>query len=115
MPYMPHRKTPCNECPFVKTTPPGQFTDARYEALRVTTEDPANVQAPIGSPLFACHLTHEGKDMPCAGWLAAVGECSITVRLLIAKGRLPHSVLQPGLDWPPLFDSYDAMAKVQGA
>jgi hypothetical protein len=115
MPHMPHRKRPCHECPFVRTTPPGQFTAARYEALRSTTEDAENVQAPLGTPLFACHLTHEGRDMPCAGWLAAVGYSSIPVRVLIARGRLPSSVLQPGDDWPPLFDSYDAMAKAQGA
>jgi hypothetical protein len=110
---MPHRKTLCTECPWATTTPPGQFPPARYAALQATTGRPGH-EAPLGAPLFACHKSSEGKDVPCAGWLAAVGLESIQVRVLIAQGRLSRSVLVPGEDWPPLFASYAAMARRQG-
>lgn len=111
MSEMPYRKKPCEKCPWVQTTPPGEFSAARYAALRTTTGYPG-AEAPPGSPLFACHISKEGKDVPCAGWLAAVGYYSIQVRVLIAHGRLPRNVLQPGRTWPPLFTSYDAMEAV---
>src|SRR4051812_21883583 len=101
---------PCSECPWRKDTPPGQVTAARYKALRATTGE-RGAEAPMGSPMFACHKSNEGADMPCAGWLAAVGlECSIQVRLLAASGAIPKSALRPGPDWPELFSSYAAMA-----
>ena len=32
--------------------------------------------APLGSPMFACHKTAEGKEQACAGWLAVVFEAA---------------------------------------
>ena len=109
---MAHRKAPCAECPWVTTTPPGQFSTERYESLRHTTGT-GHDQAPLGAPLFACHKSTEGMDLPCAGWLAAVGLESITVRVLVAQGRLPASVLRPGECWPALFADYETMARAQ--
>ena len=109
---MAYRTKPCSECPWVTTTSPGQFPAERYEALRHTTGT-AHDQAPLGAPLFACHTTPEGRDMPCAGWLATVGLESITVRVLVAQGRLPARVLRPGEGWPALFTDYEAMAQAQ--
>lgn len=106
---MPYRKHPCSECPWVRDTPPGQFPESRYEALEHTTGLPGR-EAPMGSPMFACHKSHEGRDVPCAGWLASVGYESLTVRVLVIQGRLPSSVLNPGRDWPELFESYAEMA-----
>jgi hypothetical protein len=65
--------------------------------------------------LFACHKSVEGRDQACAGWLAAVGHRHLGVRLAVATGRLPGSVLTPGDDWPPLFDTYQEMAASQAA
>lgn len=114
MTLMPHRKRPCPECPWTISTPPGQFPESRYDALACTTGAPGR-EARFGSPLFACHKSHEGKDVPCAGWLAAVGIESITVRLLVCQGRLPASVLKPGDDWPELFASYEEIAEAMAS
>ncbi len=111
MALMPYRTKPCQSCPWVQTTPPGEFPAARYAALRATTGY-AGAEAPPGSPLFTCHISQEGNDVPCAGWAASVGISSITLRVLIAQGWFPASVLQPGRTWPPLFTSYDAMEAV---
>lgn len=109
---MPYRRRPCAECPFRRDTPPGQFPACRYDALRDTSGRPG-AEAPIGAPLFACHLTHEGREQACAGWLAVAGTEHIGVRLAVLQGRLPAETLQPGDGWPGLFSSYDEMAAVQ--
>jgi hypothetical protein len=108
------RPKPCPECPWVKATAAGQFSRERFEALRGTTGEPGN-EAPLGAGLFACHKSAEGKEIPCAGWLAAVGIESLSVRLLISTGSLPAEVLHPGEDWPELHESYDEMAEAKTA
>lgn len=50
----------------------------------------------------------------CAGWLAIAGTYHLGIRLAVALGRLPASVLQAGEDWPDLFGSYDEMAERNG-
>lgn len=110
---IPHRRRPCAECPWRRDTDPGQFTAERYEALRNTTGGPGN-EAPLGSPLFACHKSPVGHEEACAGWLAAVGVDSIEVRLAVAMKRLPAAAITPGDGWPALFASYEEMAEAQG-
>lgn len=109
---MPCRRVPCAECPWVKATKAGQFTAERFEALRATTGGPGN-EAPFGSPMFACHKSADGKEMPCAGWLAAVGIESITVRVLVSTGRIPAEALHPGEEWPELHTSYAEMEEAK--
>lgn len=48
----------------------------------------------------------EGKEIPCAGWLAAVGYEHIGVRVLMAFGDIPPEALEPR---PGLFLSYEEM------
>jgi hypothetical protein len=105
---------PVRGVPLSKETPPGQFPRSRYEEI-AHTSGVQGAEAPLGSPLFACHMTIEGRDAPCAGWLAAVGIESLPVRVLIAYNELPASVLEPGPDWPELYGSYAEMVDAQGA
>jgi hypothetical protein len=65
--------------------------------------------------MFACHKTPEGREMACAGWLAAVGEENITVRYMVCLGEIPAEALRPGDDWPVLFDSYRELEETQAA
>ena len=111
---LPRRRYPCSECPWRCDTPPGKFPAERYEALRATSGTRGR-EAPVGSPMFACHKSPEGREEACAGWLAAVGYESLTVRLQLAFGRLDPAALTPGDDWPELFDSYEQMAATQGS
>jgi hypothetical protein len=89
-----HRR-PCAECPWSKETPPGQFPRSRYEEIAGTSGSPGD-DRPLGTPMFACHMTIEGREVPCAGWLVAIGLHHLTVRLLVAEGELPAEVLRPG-------------------
>jgi hypothetical protein len=112
---MPYPKKPCPECPWSTLTPPGQFSAERYRELRKTTGQ-NGFGAEYNAPMFACHKSLEGQDLPCAGWLAAVGgDMNPMVRIAIAQGRLPRSALQPGPDWPPLFETYEEMEATQAA
>lgn len=109
---LPYRRWPCQECPFRRDTRPGQFPACRYEALKATAGAPG-AEAGIGAPLFACHKSPEGREEACAGWLAVSGYEHLGVRLAVAQGRLPASVLTPGEGWPELHSSYDEMAAVK--
>ena len=111
MTFVPKR--PCPECPWRKDTEPGQFPACRYEVLRNTSPGPDGEQPKIGDSMFACHKSPEGKEYVCAGWLASVGRDHIGVRLNVALGHWPGSVLHPQPDWPPLFDNYEDMAVTQ--
>lgn len=109
---IPHRRYPCNECPWRRDTPPGKFPAERYEALRNTSGQPGH-EAPLDSPLFACHKTAEGQEQACAGWLATAGIEHLGVRLAVLTGRIPGEALNPGEDWPELFNNYNEMAATQ--
>lgn len=110
---IPHRRYPCRECPWRRDTAPGQFTAERYGALACTSEQTPGEQPGLTAPLFACHKSPEGAEEACAGWLAAVGNVHIRVRLAVAHGRLPAEALTPGEGWPELYPSYLEMAARQ--
>lgn len=96
----------------MKATPPGQFSARRFEALRGTTGEPGN-EVQLGAGIFACHRSSEGRELPCAGWLAAVGHFHIGIRLLVARGEIPVEALEPGEGWPELHESYQEMMEAK--
>ncbi len=65
--------------------------------------------------MFACHRAPEGGEYACAGWLAAVGHHHLGVRVAVITGRLDPAALEPGEDWPALFETYEEMAATQAA
>lgn len=106
------RKMPCPECPWVRAVASGQFSTERFKAMKETTGEPGK-EAPLDAPIFACHKSHEGQRMPCAGWLASVGFYSLAVRLAVAMGKLPGAALSPGEDWPDLISSYEELTEIR--
>ncbi|MCD0446399.1 DUF6283 family protein [Glycomyces sp. A-F 0318] len=114
---LPRQKRPCTECPWQTAAEPGKFPPERFEALKNTSEQPENWD---GAPqaLFACHMVPERPEqdaVACAGWLATCGGQNFSVRLAVAFDQLPAEALQPGADWPELYESYDAMAEANEA
>lgn len=107
----PHAR-PCVRCPWSRNTTPGEFLLARYEELRATVGSSGR-EAPLDAPMFACHKTPEGREQPCAGWLAAVGNCHLGIRFAIIQGRLDPRALIAKDDWPELFDDYDELIAAQ--
>lgn len=110
---LPRQKRPCAECPWRRDTPPGQFTQARFRALAVTSGTPGAEAGPF-APMFGCHKAVAGRGAACAGWLAAVGQDHLGVRIAVSHGLIPATALAPKPSWPPLFESYAAMAAAQG-
>lgn len=111
---VPHCVKPCAECPWKKSSEPGKFPKERYEALE-RTHGSDGAEAPLGAPMFACHMTPEGREKACAGWLATEGNNHLGVRLAVITGRLPGETLEPKEGWPELFDSFDDMARTQAS
>lgn len=108
------RDRPCVRCPWARTTSPGEFPLRKYEQLRATVGAPGR-EVPLGAPLFACHKTGNGREVPCAGWLAAVGRFHLTVRYWIVRRWLPPDAVHPKEGWPELFYEYDELVRVQAA
>ncbi|WP_199810608.1 DUF6283 family protein [Streptomyces rimosus] len=117
MSYLPHRRRPCAECPWRRDVAPGQFPAERFEALKNTVQhsQPQTVSDVVEQPLFACHKSSVGREEACAGFLAVAGGQNLAVRLAWTQGRIPAHALRPGEDWPPLFETYEEMARTQGA
>lgn len=112
---LPRRAYPCSECPVRSDNtdnPRSKFPAWKWRALRATIDDGTGGSAPLGAPLFGCHKGEPGTnaDLACAGWLAAFGDRSVTVRLAVAQGRLPADALAPAEGWPPLHADWDEMA-----
>ncbi|MGW1989654.1 DUF6283 family protein [Embleya sp. NPDC001921] len=112
---IPYCTFPCRKCPWKPSTPPGQFTAERYVEMRETSPQHDNDEPDWGAKLFACHKTPLGEERACAGWLASVAHRHLGVRLAVAQGRIPRSVLAPRPDWPALFETYPEMESRQAA
>jgi hypothetical protein len=114
----PHRVFPCDECPVRcdnAGNPKSKFPAAKWADLRASIDDGTGGSAGLNAPLFGCHKGAPGTDadLACAGWLAVFGERNLSVRLALLTGRLSPAVLEPGVNWPPLYDSWEAMVAGQ--
>ncbi|WP_336214726.1 DUF6283 family protein [Nonomuraea sp. LPB2021202275-12-8] len=118
MSNFPHRRFPCGPCPWKRTATPGEFPAERYVALRATCPPDENgFPPPPGTPMFGCHVGEPGtgEDLACAGWLAVEGFEHLGVRVALSDGRIDPTALEPGLNWPDLYDSYEELAAANGA
>ena len=104
------RNEPCPKCPWRKDAPLGKFPPERYIVLAKTA-----TQGLDG--LFACHMSAEGGEVACAGYLAVAGDVSLNARLLQAAGKIDMAAIveatkQP--DYPELVGSFAEMAVANG-
>jgi Family of unknown function (DUF6283) len=111
---LPHAKRPCGECPWRLDATPGKFPAARYDALAATAGTPG-AEAGFDAPIFACHMSEEGRDRACAGWLASIGQEHLRIRLAVAMGDLPPEALTPAPGWPALHPDYASLATANGS
>lgn len=102
-------RMPCPSCPWRKDATAQDIPNFDLdlaERLAATCPDEQGMGPDFGASLFACHQSREGRDRPCAGWLAKVGHCHPVVRLAVRNGDLDPSTLAPKPEWPALHDSY---------
>lgn len=101
---LPRRRHPCKPCPF-RVDAHDRHAYPNLAQYAAGTCGSRGAEMPIGAPMFACHQSKAEPSELCAGWLAVAGYEHLSVRLAIAWGHLPASVLDPGTGWPELFAS----------
>lgn len=74
MARLPYCRTPCVECPWRRDAKPGKFPPERYIKLAPTAYDMAR-------GVFACHMTNEGKEVACAGFIISQGAHNLSLRM----------------------------------
>jgi hypothetical protein len=94
----------CDECPWRRDVAVGRFPPERFIELASTS-----VQH-IG-PLFACHVTPEGGEHACVGWLLVDGVENLRVRIAISTGELN---LRRLVARGELYNSFGEMAEANG-
>lgn len=102
-------RKPCPSCPWrvdQDATAIPNFSLELAEGLAATSPNEQGYGPDFGSPQFACHQSHEGGEIVCAGWLAAVGGAHPAVRMAALTGSVPMEALSPGEDWPELHESF---------
>lgn len=100
---------PCPSCPWrldQRAQDIPEFSLAKAHDLAATCPNERGHGPDFGAALFACHQSKSGSEIPCAGWLAAVGHAHPHVRIAVLHGRLAPGALERGLGWPPLHDNY---------
>lgn len=98
------RVRPCDNCPWRKDAPPGEFPAERYRRLAASAYD-------LSSVLFACHKSLDGREVTCAGFLARGADHNLAVRLSYSTGRLEGIDRSGGAD---LYEDYRALAIANG-
>lgn len=100
---MKHAKIPCAECPWRRDVPPGKFPPERFRALADCAYD-------MGRQVFACHMSKEGEEFACAGFLLQSAAHNLSVRLALARGDFRQDVNSPYV----LYATYREMAAANG-
>jgi hypothetical protein len=97
---MKHAKSPCAECPWRLDVPIGQFPPERFETLAATAYD-------LAGTVFACHMSKEGAEFACAGFILQSSAHNMACRL----ARMPFDDVRSD---HPLFETYRDMAIANG-
>lgn len=97
---MKHAVKPCAECPWRRDVPVGKFPPERFEALASTAYD-------LGGTVFACHMSKEGGEFACAGFILKSSAHNMRCRL----AGMPFADVNSPY---PLFNTYREMAIANG-
>jgi hypothetical protein len=101
---IPYARRTCAECPWKRDTPLGKFPPERYQALAGTACD-------MAMRVFACHMTKDGREHACAGFLIQQGGHNMSVRLALIDDHLKLDEIQSD---GPLYENYREMAIANG-
>lgn len=92
-------KRPCAECPWRQDVKPGKFTPERFRTLARTAYN-------MATSIFACHMSKEGGEVACAGFVLMQGAHNLSLRLSRQKFEVQSDV--------PLYPTYRRMAIANG-
>lgn len=96
--------TTCANCPWLRSSPPGEFKVERYISLK------GSVQQGFGK-MFACHKSQEGEEFACVGALLRGGMANFYARTFVAQGQIDLSKLRAT---GPLYECFSEMARANG-
>lgn len=97
---MKHANIPCAECPWRTDLAVGKFPPERYVALAATAYD-------MGGTVFACHMSKDGGEFACAGFILQSSAHNFSCRMSRGTFDGVHSPY-------PLFNSYRELAVANG-
>jgi hypothetical protein len=100
----PYRTSPCPECPWRTDVPVGKFPPERFLALAPTAYDMSATQ-------FACHMSQEGREQGCAGFVLRGADHNLGFRLAARHGKLDPDAVRSD---HPLYRDYREMAEANG-
>lgn len=100
-------KKTCRECPWKVSNPPGKFPPERYAALAST----ADRSHGFPQKVFACHMTPEGGERACAGFVIVVSRDNVSLRLAVSQGQFKPDEIEADDE---LYGSYAEMAAANG-
>ena len=99
---------PCGGCPWRVDSKGGEaISNFSIEKARGL----ANTVGPDDGfrTIMACHLSDEGADSPCIGYLVQVGWTNLSVRMMAISGRLPLNEIMDATEGIELHPDFDAM------
>lgn len=99
MTTLPYCKRPCAECPWRADVKPGKFSAERFRALAATAYN-------LAQTIFACHMSKEGGEVVCAGFIISQGAHNLSLRLTRQRFAVASDA--------PLFPTYRRMAIANG-
>jgi hypothetical protein len=101
------RTRQCAECPWRRDVPTGRFPPRSFARLIQSCRQG-------WGRMFACHMSREGHEVACVGWLAseaANGPRLFPLRLALSRGDVdPDALVLDG----PQFESFEAMCRANG-
>jgi hypothetical protein len=103
-------RIPCKTCPWRVGSRGDEIPNFSMELAEGLSN---TITGELGAPIFACHQSKEGGEIPCAGWLARYGWDSLVVRINLINGANWMDFFREdgGLpdDWPELFPDFKSM------
>lgn len=101
------KTVPCKTCPWRRGSKASEIPEFSIERAR-------NLQCTVGDgdafrTIMACHMSPEGGEEPCVGYLAVEGWSNLSVRLGAIDGRFDMEGVWRDCEDIPLFTSFELM------
>lgn len=106
--------TPCASCPWRKSSTVGGFDIPGFDIEKMRGLHDTVGEGDAFRTIMACHLSPEGEERACIGYVHQEGWSNLAVRMAFITGRLdPNAIAESCADiemWPDfetMFDAYE--------
>lgn len=100
---------PCGSCPWRRGAKSESIPN--FDSNRATCSLPQVAGDTDGfRPIMACHLSDEGGDRPCVGYVVSDdGWRNLTVRMAVIDGRIDLDAMREAAEWIDLYSTFEEM------